>query len=220
MTIPAAWEPFLAGVHIPVVPEPAYPPEHLRFRALSAGYPDQIRVVMLGQDPYHCAGQATGLAFSVPAGSKIPPSLRNIFSEIESEPDLANEERQDDFFNGADLLSGWHQQGVMLLNTALSVAPGEAGSHAKIGWEPVTNKIVSAISEQSPACVFILWGAHAQARKPLINTAKHFIIESAHPSPLSAHRGFFGSRPFSRANDWLRSKGLPAVRWKQYQANQ
>ena len=220
MSIPAAWEPFLAGIHIPVVPSPAYPPETLRFRALSAGSPNQIRAVILGQDPYHGAGQATGLAFSVPAGSKIPPSLRNIFSEIENDPALANEERQDDFFNSADLLSGWHQQGVMLLNTALSVAPGKAASHAKIGWEPFTDKIISVISEQSPSCVFILWGAHAQAKKSLIDTTKHLVIESVHPSPLSAHRGFFGSRPFSRTNDWLISKGVPTVRWKQIQANQ
>ncbi len=216
--IPGDWTSCLAGVPIPEVPEPAFPPVALRFRALSIGSPDQIRVVIVGQDPYHGEGQATGLAFSVPAGCRPPPSLRNIFREMESDPALAEESRQDDVLNPADLLTGWHDQGVLLLNTALSVAPGQPGSHAKIGWKAVTDRIISAVSDQSPGCVFILWGDHAQLRRPLIDESWHLVLAGVHPSPLSAHRGFFGSRPFSLANDWLRAKGLPAIRWKEIQS--
>lgn len=212
------WADCLADTPVPEVTEPAFPPAALRFRALSIGSPDHIRVVILGQDPYHGEGQATGLAFSVPAGCRLPPSLRNIFREMESDPALADEPRQDGVLNPADLLTGWHDQGVLLLNTALSVAPGQAGSHAKIGWRAVTDRIVSEVSDRSPGCVFILWGDHAQQRRPLIDESRHLVLAGVHPSPLSAHRGFFGSRPFSLANEWLLSKGLPAIRWKEIQS--
>lgn len=168
--------------------------------------------VLRSQDPYHGVGQATGYAFSVPSSMKHPPSLRNILKELDADlpPDFALTPQH----SGA-LLSGWAAQGVLLLNTALSVAPNSPGSHSKLGWEPVTNRIIQVVSDQSPGCVFILWGAHAQRRRHLIDEDRHLVIASAHPSPLSAHAGFFGSRPFSRANTWLTGKGFAPVRWRE-----
>lgn len=190
--------------------ETIYPPRALRYRAL-AMKPDEVSVVILGQDPYHgedaCHGsllpQAMGLSFSVPDGMRAPPSLKNIAKELES--DL-----------GARLTSGdlshWAAQGVLLLNTGLTVRKGEAGSHKKFGWHAVTDHIIKALGASDRPRVFILWGAHAQAKRTLIG-AQHCVIESVHPSPLSAHRGFFGSKPFSRANAFLKTQGRKEICW-------
>lgn len=187
-----------------------YPVRALRYRAL-AMRPDQVAVVILGQDPYHgediCHGallpQAMGLSFSVPEGMPLPRSLKNIAKELESDV-------------GATLASGdlspWAAQGVLLLNTSLTVTKGEAGSHKDFGWQRVTDHIIGALGASASPRVFILWGAHAQAKRDLIG-AQHCIIESAHPSPLSARRGFFGSRPFSRANAFLHDHGREEIRW-------
>lgn len=190
--------------------ETIYPPRDLRYRALAMP-PDAVSVVILGQDPYHgedaCHGsllpQAMGLSFSVPDGMKAPPSLRNIAKELESDV-------------GARLQSGdlshWAAQGVLLLNTGLTVRKGEAGSHKKFGWHAVTDHIIGALGASALPRVFILWGAHAQAKRALI-APQHCVIESVHPSPLSVHRGFFGSKPFSKANAFLRQQGRPEISW-------
>ena len=190
--------------------ETIYPPRDLRYRALSM-QPDAVSVVILGQDPYHgedaCNGsllpQAMGLSFSVPEGMRAPPSLKNIAKELESDV-------------GACLQSGdlshWAAQGVLLLNTGLTVREGEAGSHKKFGWHAVTDHIIGALGASSLPRVFILWGAHAQAKRALI-APQHCVIESVHPSPLSAHRGFFGSKPFSKTNAFLRQQGRPEIAW-------
>jgi uracil-DNA glycosylase len=190
--------------------ETIYPPAALRYRALEM-QADEVSVVILGQDPYHgedaCHGsllpQAMGLSFSVPEGMRAPPSLKNIAKELESDV-------------GARLSSGdlshWARQGVLLLNTGLTVRKGEAGSHKGFGWHAVTDHIIAALGASSQARVFILWGAHAQAKRALIG-AHHCVIESPHPSPLSAHRGFFGSKPFSQANAFLRQQGRAEIRW-------
>lgn len=187
-----------------------YPERALRYRALAMA-PADVSVVILGQDPYHgedaCKGsllpQAMGLSFSVPEGMPAPRSLRNIAKELESDI-------------GARLDSGdltrWAEQGVLLLNTSLTVSKGEAGSHKDFGWQLVTDHIIRALGESSQPRVFILWGAHAQAKRGLIG-AHHCTIESAHPSPLSARRGFFGSQPFSRANAFLRQQGRQEIAW-------
>jgi len=190
--------------------ETVYPPAGLRYRALGMR-PEEVSVVILGQDPYHgedaCQGsllpQAVGLAFSVPEGMRAPPSLKNIAKELESDV-------------GARLASGdlshWAAQGVLLLNTGLSVRKGEAGSHKGFGWHAVTDHIIAALGASALPRVFILWGAHAQAKRSLI-APQHCVIESVHPSPLSAHRGFFGSRPFSKANEFLQRHGRSEIRW-------
>lgn len=186
-----------------------YPPEGQRLRALELTAPEAVKVVILGQDPYHGEGQAHGLAFSVPPGKKLPPSLRNIYKELEADcgtpPRLTGD------------LSDWARQGVLLLNNTLTVAAGEAGSHHKLGWEAVTDACVAAVARQDRPSVFILWGSHAQGKARRIpelrEGTRHCVIESAHPSPLSAHRGFFGSRPFSRANAFLLAHGREPVRW-------
>lgn len=190
--------------------ETVYPLRELRYRAL-AMLPNDVSVVVLGQDPYHgedaCHGsllpQAMGLSFSVPEGMRAPPSLKNIAKELESDV-------------GARLQSGdlshWAAQGVLLLNTGLTVRKGEAGSHKKFGWHAVTDHIIGALGASSLPRVFILWGAHAQAKRALI-APQHCVIESVHPSPLSVHRGFFGSRPFSKTNAFLRQQGRPEINW-------
>jgi uracil-DNA glycosylase len=190
--------------------ETIYPPVGMRYRALGMR-PDDVSVVILGQDPYHgedaCHGsllpQAMGLSFSVPEGMRAPPSLKNIAKELESDV-------------GARLPSGdlshWAAQGVLLLNTGLTVKKGEAGSHKKFGWHAVTDHIIAALGASELPRVFILWGAHAQAKRSLIGP-QHCVIESVHPSPLSAHRGFFGSKPFSRANAFLKTQGRKEIQW-------
>lgn len=182
-----------------------YPPEPLRYRALEHVAPEAVRVVILGQDPYHGARQAMGLAFSVPRGVRVPPSLANVFKELSADLGIPRPAHGD--------LTGWARQGVLLLNTALSVEAGNAGSHAKIGWSAVTRSLVAHASRASPTAVFMLWGNHARAMAPLVDGSRHLLLESAHPSPLSA-RKFLGCRHFSKANDFLRARAIGAVEWE------
>jgi uracil-DNA glycosylase len=175
------------------------------FNALTLTPLSHVKVLILGQDPYPTPGDAHGLAFSVNRGVKIPRSLANIFKELESDLGLPRSQHGH--------LTQWARQGVLLLNTCLSVEAGNAGSHRKLGWQVLTDQIVAAISGKADGKVFILWGADAQTRREMIAGSNHLVIESVHPSPLSARRGFFGSRPFSRANTHLRSKGLGEIDW-------
>ena len=182
-----------------------FPPSDHVFVALSYFPPSDTSVVILGQDPYHEHGQAHGLSFSVQPNVAIPPSLRNIFIERENDIGLKPP------MHGT--LTPWAQQGVLLLNTSLTVREGIAGSHAKKGWEAITDQIIRTINDNTERCVFILWGAHAQTKKKLITQAHHAILEAPHPSPLSAYRGFFGSSPFSRANALLQEAGRAPINW-------
>lgn len=186
-----------------------YPPRGRRLRALELTPFDAVKVVILGQDPYHGPGQAMGLCFSVPDGVPPPPSLANIYKELAADCGLARPAHGD--------LSGWARQGVLLLNTSLTVEAGKAGSHARQGWQAITDACVAAVAARPQPTVFILWGSHAQAtaaRIPHLLDGPHCLIRSPHPSPLSAHRGFFGSRPFSRANAFLEAHGRPPVDWR------
>ena len=182
-----------------------FPPDDEVFAALSFAGPRDISVVILGQDPYHEHGQAHGFSFSVQPNIAIPPSLRNIFVERENDIGLKPPTH--------GTLTPWAQQGVLLLNTSLTVREGIAGSHAKIGWEAITDHIISTVNDNAERCVFILWGAHARAKKKLITQGHHAILEAPHPSPLSAYRGFFGCAPFSRANALLQEAGRPPIDW-------
>jgi len=167
-----------------------------------------LKIVILGQDPYHGPGQAHGLSFSVPDGVRLPPSLANIYKELESDCGIAR--------RSSGNLEHWARQGVLLLNTALTVEAGKAGSHAGQGWEAVTDAIVAAVAQAPRPSVFILWGNHARkkaARIPALRDGPHLVLESAHPSPLSAYNGFFGSCPFSRANAFLRQVGRQTIDW-------
>jgi uracil-DNA glycosylase len=163
------------------------------------------RVVILGQDPYHGPGQAHGLAFSVQQGSRIPPSLRNIYKELADDIDCQVPSHGD--------LTSWAQQGVLLLNTTLTVRSGEAASHQGHGWETFTDRVIRELNDKTESIVFILWGASSRKKVKLINQQRHVVIESAHPSPLSARHGFFGSRPFSRANTALIENGREPINW-------
>lgn len=206
--LPEIWMKFcgLKDDDIPKVNEDAFPPSKDRYRALELLNPDDVNVVILGQDPYHGEGEAHGLAFSVPNGIKMPPSLRNIFRELSEDINVPLLENTD--------LTRWAIQGVLLLNTALTVAPGKPGSHAKYGWKYVTDSIISALANSDKSRVFVLWGKHAQSKKALISTNKgHLVLESAHPSPLSVYRGFIGSRPFSRINAWLKKQEKSEIDW-------
>lgn len=185
-----------------------YPPRGSRLRALELTPLDEVKVVILGQDPYHGPGQATGLSFSVPEGVKVPPSLANIYRELEADLGIARPVHGD--------LTHWARQGVLLLNNTLTVEAGQAGSHAGRGWEAITDACVAAIAKREDPSVFILWGSHAQAKAKRIaglRDGRHCVIESAHPSPLSAYRGFFGSKPFSRANAFLAEHGRGIIDW-------
>jgi uracil-DNA glycosylase len=186
-----------------------YPPRGERLAALAMTPLDQVRVVILGQDPYHGPGQAHGLAFSVRDGVRLPPSLVNIYKEIESDLGIRP--------SSSGNLQRWAKQGVLLLNNTLTVEAGQAGSHAGRGWDAITDACVAAVVEQGLPTVFILWGSHAQKKagrvKGLGAGEHHLLITSPHPSPLSAHRGFFGSRPFSQANDFLERHGRGAIEW-------
>ena len=177
------------------------------FAALRLTRRTQVRVVILGQDPYHGNGQAHGLSFSVRSNTPIPPSLRNVFQELFTDVAIQREQNGD--------LTGWALQGVLLLNTTLTVREGEPGSHQERGWQHITDTVISALNEKPTRVVFVLWGAHARAKKTLITQTHHVVIESVHPSPLSAHRGFFGSRPFSRINSALEEAGLSPINWGQ-----
>ena len=178
------------------------PPDPLRFAALERTTPGDTRVVILGQDPYPTRGHANGLAFSVAPDIALPRSLRNIYQEMEQ--DLGDAPANGD-------LSHWAEQGVLLLNTALSVREGDAGAHAKIGWSHLTRDVLAEVSRHD--CAFLLWGNHAQSFRADIRSGNHLIIETAHPSPLSARRGFFGSRPFSRVNAWFQTRGEAPIDW-------
>ena len=185
-----------------------YPPRGCRLKALELTPLDEVKVVILGQDPYHGPGQAMGLCFSVPEGVKIPPSLVNIYKELEADLGVARADHGD--------LSKWARQGVLLLNNTLTVEAAKAGSHAKRGWDAITDACVAAVAARDEASVFILWGSHAQAKAKRIaglREGPHCVIESPHPSPLSAHRGFFGSKPFSRTNAFLSGHGREAIDW-------
>jgi uracil-DNA glycosylase len=182
-----------------------YPTAPHVLRALDAVPPDDVRVVILGQDPYHGEGQAHGLAFSVPQGMKPPPSLRNILKEVAS--DLGDSPA--DFTD----LSPWARQGVLLLNTVLTVEAGRPGAHAGWGWERLTDEIIAHLGRSSEPRVFMLWGAPARRKAGLIDRASHCVLEAPHPSPLSAYRGFFGCRHFSQANAFLQAHDRGAIDW-------
>ena len=182
-----------------------YPDYENILRALDLTPFHSIKAVILGQDPYHGYGEATGLAFSGPDGIRKPPSLRNIFKELED--DLRTNMPE------SGCLNNWSKNGVLLLNTSLTVIKDTPASHSKCGWETFTDNIISYISQKSEPVVFILWGKHAQKKKALIDDTRHLVIESAHPSPFAARKGFFGSKPFTRCNDFLDSVGREPVDW-------
>jgi uracil-DNA glycosylase len=182
-----------------------FPPHDEVFAALHRTPWSAVKAVILGQDPYHGAGQAHGLCFSVRPGVALPPSLRNIYAELKT--DLGIEPPN----HGC--LDAWADEGVLLLNTTLTVRARQAASHQKHGWETFTDQVIRAVDAKDERVVFILWGASARKKKALIDPRKHTVIESAHPSPLSAHNGFFGSRPFSRTNDALTAAGRDPIDW-------
>lgn len=184
-----------------------FPPQELVFNAFRLTAFDSLKIVILGQDPYHNDDQAHGLAFSVPDGIAFPPSLKNIFKELETDiPDFKIPKSGD--------LSYWARQGVLLLNATLTVNAHQAGSHQKKGWEKFTDQVIQAISEKKEAVVFLLWGAYAQKKVSLIDAQKHLILTAVHPSPLSVYRGFFGCRHFSQANTFLEKHGEKPIDWK------
>ena len=182
-----------------------FPPGSQIFRAFDLTPADQVKVVILGQDPYHGPGQAHGLSFSVPEGIPAPPSLKNIFKEIESDMGVR--------MSGYPNLENWARQGVLLLNAVLTVRSGEAASHSKIGWEQFTDAVISYISDNCEGVVFMLWGNFARGKRELIDASRHCVLEAAHPSPL-ARGAFFGCRHFSRANTWLIANGKSPINWQ------
>lgn len=183
-----------------------YPPPGEVFTAFEVTPYDKVRVVILGQDPYHGAGQAHGMSFSVKPGTRLPPSLANIYKELEA--DLGISRPREGY------LIPWAEQGVFLLNAVLTVRAGEAGSHQGVGWERFTDSVITALNNRRAPTVFVLWGRYAREKKVLIDESRHKIIESAHPSPLSAHNGFFESKPFSKVNAALVELGHPEIDWK------
>ena len=182
-----------------------YPPGDLIFNALNSTPFDSVQVVILGQDPYHGPGQAHGLCFSVKEGVAVPPSLINIYKELAS--DLGVDPPR----NGN--LQHWADQGVLLLNAVLTVERGKAGSHQGKGWERFTDRVIAELNENRDGLVFMLWGSYAMKKGAMIDRERHLVLTAPHPSPLSAHRGFFGCRHFSRANQWLEKRGLVPVSW-------
>ncbi len=182
-----------------------YPPGSLIFNAFNKTPFDLVKVVILGQDPYHGKDQAMGLSFSVPDGISSPPSLINIFKELHDDVGVA--------IPNSGNLTKWALQGVLLLNASLTVRGGEPMSHSKIGWQLFTDAIISKISEHKKDIVFLLWGKFAQEKVGLINIKNHFVLKSVHPSPLSAHHGFFGCRHFSKTNDWLIKHEMDPIDW-------
>jgi uracil-DNA glycosylase len=182
-----------------------YPPARRVFNALNSTPLGQVKVVILGQDPYHGPGQAHGLSFSVLPGTPTPPSLANMFKEIRT--DLGVEPPM----HGC--LQAWADQGVLLLNSVLTVERGRAGAHQGMGWEEFTNSVIAAVNEQDQGVVFMLWGSHAHKKGRGIDHQKHLVLEAPHPSPLSAYRGFFGCQHFSQVNQWLGERGLGAIDW-------
>lgn len=182
-----------------------YPPASKIFAAFDACPFDKVKVVILGQDPYHGPGQANGLCFSVNPGVPYPPSLINIFKEVSSDTGAAAPSDGD--------LSRWARQGVFMLNSVLTVEQGRAASHASRGWETLTDAAIAALSANRKHLVFLLWGSYAINKGKLIDRSKHLVLTSVHPSPLSAHRGFFGNRHFSRANEYLQAHGITPIQW-------
>ena len=204
-----AKQPYYQELHAFVEQEYAthtiYPPHKRIYHAFNFCDYEDIKVVILGQDPYHEIHQANGLAFSVNKGIRIPPSLVNIYKEAMMDVGIPQPHSGD--------LTPWARQGVLLLNTVLTVRDGMANSHKGHGWEIFTDHIIEIMNEREKPLVFILWGAQARRKAPMINP-RHLVIQSAHPSPLSAHRGFFGSRPFSRCNEFLVNKGMTPIDWR------
>ena len=182
-----------------------YPPEQQIFNALRMTPFKNVKVVVIGQDPYHGEGQAHGLCFSVNRDIDIPPSLVNIFKELETDVKIKIPKH--------GCLENWAKQGVLLLNNVLTVEAGKAGSHHGKGWEKFTDKIIEVLNNEKENLVFILWGSFAQKKGLIVDKKKHLIIKSVHPSPLSSYRGFFGSKPFSQTNSYLESKGKTAINW-------
>jgi len=178
-----------------------YPPPKFIFRAFELTPFDSVKVVILGQDPYHGAGQANGLAFAVEPGIRLPPSLQNIYKELKSDLGVDGN------------INEWAGQGVLLLNATLTVQANSPASHQNKGWEEFTDAVIKALSDQKEHLVFILWGAYAQKKGAVIDTTKHLVIKSAHPSPFSAYSGFFGSRPFSQCNAYLLRHGHKSITW-------
>ena len=183
-----------------------YPPGGQIFNALDSTPLPQVKVVILGQDPYHGPGQAHGLCFSVAPGVPAPPSLKNIFKELQRDLGLP--------VPNHGCLQRWAEQGVLLLNTSLTVEQGQAGSHANKGWQTFTDRIIELVNQECQGVVFLLWGAHAQSKRKLIDASKHQVLCSAHPSPLSAHRGFLGNGHFSAANAYLQQQGKSPIDWR------
>ncbi len=188
-----------AGAHV-------FPKGSEYFRALDLTPLDKVRVVILGQDPYHGEGQAHGLSFSVKPGVRTPPSLVNIYKELQGDLGIAPARH--------GFLEHWAKQGVLLLNAVLTVEMGQANIHQGKGWEGFTDAVIRAVNDQPHPVVFILWGAYAQKKAAFVDTSRHLVIKSVHPSPLSAHNGFFGTKPFSRANAFLESKGYAPIDWQ------
>ena len=182
-----------------------YPPRKDMFSCFAACQLSDVKVVIIGQDPYHGPGQAHGMSFSVREGVKIPPSLVNIFKELQSDLGISPPK--------SGFLQKWAERGVLLMNTSWSVEKGKPGSHSRLGWMEFSERILRILNDHNDPMVFILWGAHAQMVGRVVTNPKHLIIKSAHPSPFSADRGFFGSRPFSRANKFLEETGRGAINW-------
>lgn len=182
-----------------------YPPMHDIFNALRYTSYSDVKAVILGQDPYHGPGQAHGLCFSVQPGVQPPPSLQNIFKELQSDLGIAPPQ--------GGTLTGWAKQGVLLLNTVLTVRQGQANSHKNLGWTTFTDHVIQLLNERESPIVFLLWGANARSKKPLITGAQHLVLECLHPSPLSAHNGFFGCRHFSKCNAFLAQNGIAPIQW-------
>lgn len=212
-----SWKPFLKAefdkpyfkelsdfLHQEYQTKKIFPPKKWVFRAFATDL-EKVKVVILGQDPYHTPGAAEGLAFSVPASERIPPSLINIYKEIDS--DLGSHH------NSSGHLSAWQDQGVLLLNTVLTVEAHRPKSHAGRGWETFTTETIKYLNDHRPHLVFMLWGRDARNKKSLIDGSKHLILEAAHPSPLSAHNGFFGCKHFSKCNDFLKTHGEQVINW-------
>ena len=202
----AYFQKLITFVKIAYTQEVCYPAGSHIFNAFQKCPWENVKVVLLGQDPYHGPGQAHGLSFSVPSGVKHPPSLVNIFKELTTDIGKAYPESGD--------LTAWAQQGVLLLNATLTVAAGQAGSHQKKGWELFTDAVIEKLSSEKKDLVFLLWGGYARKKKTLIDAKKHLVLSSGHPSPLSANRGYwFGNRHFSQCNSYLHSKGVLPIKW-------
>lgn len=212
-----SWKPFLKSefekpyfkeladfLHEEYEQKTIFPRKELVFRAFATDL-NEVKVVILGQDPYHTPGAAEGLAFSVPNSQPIPPSLINIYKEIDA--DIGRHA------NPRGSLSAWQKQGVLLLNTVLTVEAHRPKSHSGKGWETFTTATIEYLNKERPHLVFILWGRDARNKKALIDASRHLVLESAHPSPLSAHNGFFGSRPFSKCNKYLEEHGVTPIKW-------